>query len=189
MPCRAVAEERLSKTKPRTVARSRNLTASSNVFRLGQPRAAVPTYLSSTAEVAVATALIHFVELDSIAGVNGFHGEDNHSGGGGWRHADDDDLTDGAARQVADVNHRSVRLGEHGRVHGRCFLLRVFGDGGLEGKRVDRIEQVGIVGADGAEVVAHLHALVRTQVDVELMSGAHLRIEILAHHDASTELV
>src|SRR4029077_16949024 len=51
------------------------------------------------------------------------------------------------------------------------------------------IPQIRLVTADRAEEVADLYALVRAHIHVHLVSGAHLRVEVLAHDDSPRNLV
>src|SRR5581483_1873005 len=46
------------------------------------------------------------IEFHSIAGMNIFYGENDHTGGGGSRCAQDDDLANSAAREILNVDLR-----------------------------------------------------------------------------------
>src|SRR5579864_8066534 len=119
--------------------------------------------------------LIRFIFFDGIARMDVFHGKDDHSGSSSRRYADDDDLADGAPWQITHVDDWTVRLGEHLRIDRRCLHLSVLGDGGLERERIDRVVEVSLIGAHGAEIISHMHALIGAEVNVELVAGAHLR--------------
>src|SRR5208283_4495192 len=87
-----------SQTKPGTVARPR---------------------FESLKLLLLCQSLRLFVQFNSVAGVNIFHGEHDHSSRCGWCGSDDDNLAYGAPWQIADVNHRAVPLSEHARIERR----------------------------------------------------------------------
>src|SRR5208337_1823584 len=70
----------------------------------------------------------------------------------------------------------------------RRALLRVFGSLRVEGERVRRIMQTGGVGTYDAEVVANLHALIRTHVHIKLHARAEFAVEVFSEHNASAQL-
>src|ERR1700733_4772242 len=102
-----------------------------------------------------------------------FHGKHDHSGRRRGRRSYDDDLPDRPPRQIPDVNHWTVPLGEHGRIERWLLLLRVFTDRSLERKRIYRIVQVFVIISHGAEIVAHLHTLVRSNVKVNFLARSY----------------
>src|SRR5579864_890800 len=77
-------------------------------------------------------SLLHLIQFHAVASMYVFVGKDNHAGGRGVRHTDDHDLAHSPTRQVSYVNHGTVPPGKHGRIERRKFLLRIFGECGLE---------------------------------------------------------
>ena len=63
---------------------------------------------SSPASLLAVPGLIHFIFFNAVARVDILQREDDHASRRGGCDADDDDLTDGAARQVTHVNHWPV---------------------------------------------------------------------------------
>src|ERR1700722_4785335 len=125
-----------------------------------------------------------FVQFHSISRMKVFHSENDHSRRCGGCGPDYHNFAYGAPWQIADVNHRTVALGEHVRVDGSLLLLCIFAKSGLEGERIYRILEICFVIPYRAEIVPEFHSLVGSDVHVNFLTGSKLRVKISGHHDS-----